>query len=98
MTAKSDGAFPDNNVQYGLTAVEYAAIHLCAPDSGTLWLDAMIQKARRDRFAAASLTGFRAGSARLRDNPIGTVLSDVQVANVARQDADALISELDNNP
>jgi len=38
----------------GLTKREYAAIHLCVPDSGNPELDAMIEKARRDRFAAAA--------------------------------------------
>lgn len=40
----------------GLSQREYAAIHLKVPDSGTEWLDAMIQKARRDEFAKAALS------------------------------------------
>jgi hypothetical protein len=34
-----------------LTGRQYAAIHLCVPDSGEKWLDDMIKKALRDRFA-----------------------------------------------
>ena len=36
----------------GLTTREYAAIALCIPDSGCDWLDAIIEKRRRDDFAA----------------------------------------------
>ncbi len=35
------------------TARQYAAIQLCVPDSGDAALDAMIQKARRDKFICA---------------------------------------------
>lgn len=38
----------------GLSAREHAAIALCVPDSGTPWLDAMIQTRRRDEMAKAS--------------------------------------------
>jgi len=41
----------------GLSKQAYAAIHLKVPLSGTPWLDEMIQKARRDEFAKASLIG-----------------------------------------
>jgi hypothetical protein len=40
-----------------LTGRQYAAIHLCVPDSGDQWLDDMIKKALRDRFASAALQG-----------------------------------------
>lgn len=43
---------PDFN---GLNAREYAAIALCVPDSGTEWLDAMIDQRRRDDFAKAAM-------------------------------------------
>ena len=36
----------------GFTARERAAIDLCMPDSGTAWLDAMIQHASTERLAA----------------------------------------------
>ena len=41
----------------GLTARQYAAIKLRVPDSGSPWLDEMIQKARRDAFAGEALAG-----------------------------------------
>jgi len=40
-----------------LTGRQYAAIHLCVPDSGDQWLDDMIKKALRYRFATAALQG-----------------------------------------
>lgn len=54
----SESAFPASwNWAGGLSKREYAAIHLCVPDSGNPELDAMINRARRDRFAAAALQG-----------------------------------------
>lgn len=41
----------------GMSAVEYAAIHLCQPISGTPWLDEAIAKARRERLAGQALAG-----------------------------------------
>lgn len=41
----------------GLTARQYAAIHLCIPDSGVDWLDAMIRRKQRDDLAAKMLEG-----------------------------------------
>ena len=40
-----------------LTGRQYAAIHLCVPDSGEKWLDDMIEDALAYRFAAAALQG-----------------------------------------
>lgn len=41
-------AFPIPGTEHGgLTAREYAAIHLRVPESGTQWLDAMIATSRR---------------------------------------------------
>lgn len=37
----------------GMTERAYAAIHLRVPDSGLPWMDAMIERARRDDFAKA---------------------------------------------
>lgn len=37
----------------GLTARQHAAIALCVPDSGCDWLDAMIERRRRDEFIRA---------------------------------------------
>lgn len=42
----------------GLTAAQYAAIHLRVPASGTPWLDNMIATGRRMEIAAAALGGF----------------------------------------
>lgn len=41
----------------GMTLRQYAAIHLRVPDSGEEWLDAMIERARRDEFAGRALQG-----------------------------------------
>lgn len=41
----------------GLTARQYAAIHLCIPDSGVDWLDAMILRKQRDDLAARAMQG-----------------------------------------
>jgi hypothetical protein len=38
-----------------LTAKQYAAIHLCVPDSGNDELDAMIRRAQRERLAGKVL-------------------------------------------
>lgn len=59
MTKIDDGgsAFPLSTVTTcdGMTLRQYAAIKLCIPDSGTDWLDDMIRKAQRDRFAGQAL-------------------------------------------
>lgn len=39
----------------GMTLREYAAIKLKVPDSGTPWLDEMIEKSRRDDLAARAM-------------------------------------------
>lgn len=59
MTTINDGgpAFP---VPYefmgaGLSLRQYAAIHLCVPDSGTDWLDDMIRERIRDELAADAM-------------------------------------------
>ena len=53
-------AFPEAERCSGMSLRQYAAIKLCVPDSGTDWLDEMIEEARRDAFAAAALTGLLA--------------------------------------
>jgi hypothetical protein len=60
MTARDDGgpAFPRSdydNSDAGMTLRQYAAIKLCVPDSGTDWLDEMIRRAQRDKFAGQVL-------------------------------------------
>ena len=54
MTNKNNPAF-DTPSNFGLTTQEYAAIHLKVADSGTPWLDEMIEKSRRDEFAKLAL-------------------------------------------
>lgn len=44
----------------GMTLRQYAAIKLKVPDSGTDWLDAMIEKSLRDDFAAKAMQGLLA--------------------------------------
>lgn len=65
-TEKNDWAMPSDPFQKptarGLTAVEYAAIHLRVPKSGTAWIDDMIRESLRDRFAGHSLAGLMANS------------------------------------
>ena len=41
----------------GMSLREYAAIELCVPDSGVDWLDDMITKSLRNRFAGMVLQG-----------------------------------------
>lgn len=41
----------------GMTIREYAAIKLCVPESGADWLDEMIRKSQRDKFAGMALQG-----------------------------------------
>jgi len=48
-----DGEFIGEN--QGMTLRQYAAIKLKVPDSGTDWLDAMIEQSLRDDFAAKAL-------------------------------------------
>lgn len=45
-----------------LTTRQHAAIALCVPDSGTPWLDAMIQARRRDEMAKSALAAIIASS------------------------------------
>ncbi len=42
----------------GLTKREYAAIHLRVPDSGSDWLDKMIEQRLRDEVAAKVMHGY----------------------------------------
>ncbi|WP_440111708.1 hypothetical protein [Acidovorax sp. BL-A-41-H1] len=49
----------------GMTIRQYAAIHLCIPESGTDWLDDMIRKAARDKIAAKAMQGSLADGAEI---------------------------------
>lgn len=44
----------------GMTVREYAAIHLCVPDSGDDELDVIIRRAQRERLAGKVLAGLYA--------------------------------------
>lgn len=54
-----DKAFPFEDAHSGLNKAEYAAIHLKVPESGTPWLDEMIECSRRDEFAKAYINSGR---------------------------------------
>ncbi|UXC34814.1 hypothetical protein [Cupriavidus gilardii] len=69
----------------GLTARQYAAIHLRVPDSGTDWLDDMIRKAQRDEFAAKAMQGLCANDG-YNNHPPATI------ANEAYGIADAMLA------
>jgi hypothetical protein len=47
----------------GMSLREYSAINLCVPDSGVDWLDKMIRKSLRDKFAGQALMGMCADPA-----------------------------------
>lgn len=46
-----------DSLHKGMTLRQYAAIKLKVPDSGTDWLDSMIEKSLRDDFAAKTMQG-----------------------------------------
>ncbi len=50
----------------GMTLRQYAAIKLCIPNSGCDWLDEMIRKSLKDRFAGQALVGLAAGMSQER--------------------------------
>jgi hypothetical protein len=59
MSDKHTSAFPlatdGGHFSEGMTLLQYAAIKLKVPDSGTDWLDDMIRKSLRDDFAAKAM-------------------------------------------
>lgn len=63
MSNQDKPAFPKQASEFsgeyfGLTQREYAAIKLRVPDSGTDWLDAMIEKSLLNEFAGKAMQGF----------------------------------------
>lgn len=46
-----------NSGALGMTLRQYAAIKLNVPNSGDPWLDEMIERSRRDKFARAAMQG-----------------------------------------
>ena len=69
----------------GMTLRQYASIKLRVPESGTDWLDEMIVKSNRDRFAGQSLN-----ARRLESGPFSTV--NEEMARLAYMDADAMLA------
>lgn len=87
--AAHPGSFPPDESK-GMTLREYAAIKLRVPDSGLDWLDAMIQKSRRDVFAGQVLPGLLANK--------GVDADAAWVwAGAAYKMADAMLAELENH-
>lgn len=71
MSNQDEPAFPKQASEFsgeyfGLTEREYAAIKLRVPDSGTDWLDAMIEKSLLNEFAEKALNGMLAHSTRYK--------------------------------
>lgn len=77
--------------QEGMTLRQYAAIKLRVPDSGCDWLDAMIEKASRDDFAAKAMQGILAAC--LEEPDWTADESDSAVARNAYNIADAMLKE-----
>jgi hypothetical protein len=78
MSDKNQPAFPhtvvDSSTNFdldliysGMTLRQYAAIKLKVPDSGTDWLDDMINKSLLDDFAAKAMQGLMNTEYRLTD-------------------------------
>lgn len=83
-------ASPSSEVHFGLTVRQYAAIKLCVPDSGTPWLDEMIQKSLRDKLAGQALAGLLCSPNTIKVNgtPIG---NPIQYTDVAYDLADEML-------
>ncbi len=68
----------------GMSLQEYAAIKLKVPDSGVDWLDAMIERSRRDDLAAMAMQGAAASEV--------TYTGFKQAAHDSYEMADAMLS------
>ena len=69
----------------GLSLREYAAIHLCIPDSGNDELDAMIKRAQRERIAGKIISG-------LMHIPGALGVNEITIRETAFRWADAVIA------
>jgi hypothetical protein len=69
---------------HGFTKREYAAIHLCVPDSGNADLDAMIRRAQRERLAGKIVAAIVSSTDRTFNNNL--------VAEEGYEVADAVIA------
>lgn len=74
----------------GLTKREHACIHLCIPETGDPELDAIIARARRDKFAAMALQG-------LLTTVKNEVWEEHDAAENSADAANALITALDES-
>lgn len=87
MTIQTDPALPQGN-KPGLTAREYAAIHLRFPKSGTDWLDSMILSALHlDYMVAATSRSVEYGI----HNDLNVMFQMKNIAAHAHQLADAMM-------
>jgi hypothetical protein len=95
MTTNDGGpAFPRDDYHNGVEGMslrQYAAIHLCVPDSGEPWLDDMIRQAQRDRLSGQALAGLVAGGNHLQGGP-ESVNSTENAVQVAYRAAVAMLS------
>jgi len=82
---------PDLGFEFSaLTAREYAAIHLRVPDSGDERINKMIERARRDDFAKAAMSG----SSDLTDWVSKSGLAQKELAEYLRSVADSMLKEV----
>lgn len=87
---------PEQGGDPGMSLRQYAAIHLCVPDSGLDWLDEMIGAARRDRFAGQALAALAMKMGEEREEAINNLDADAGwEAALAYRIADAMLAERD---
>jgi|GEM_PF-1906676 len=95
MAKANEPAFPvyenGSGIAPGLTKREYAAIELRVPDSGTDWLDDMIRKARRMKFASDYQQGMVSAWGQ------HDVTDPYEIASDALLHADALLARLEED-
>lgn len=75
------------NLNPGMTLREFAAIELRVADSGLVWLDEMILKSNRNRFAGMALCGICAST----ENAAAPKMSII--ADWSYQQADAMLAQ-----
>ena len=76
----------------GLRAI--AAVLLRVPDSGLPWLDAMIERARRDEFAKAAMQGVWGGPTIKKVEEVrGAMRADEAISDTAYAQADAMLAQ-----
>jgi hypothetical protein len=89
--------YPNGEIDHGeddMNPRQYAAIKLMVPDSGTDWLDDMIRKSLRDRFAAKAMQGLMGRSWADASGKFPENLHDVW-ATAAYAMADAMLKARD---